>query len=242
VATLTDLAIVVDQRPFRDRHRILTVLAKDYGLLRGVWRGASGRRNPGGAAGEILSRVHVTVFAKPSAEMVTYNAVDLERSSYPLAGSIERAASAAVVAELMLTFCVEGQPDPRHFRLADAALEALLARVAPATVVAYSQLWMVTLSGVLPEVSVCSACGEPLGAGFAYRSLDAQPVCAEDVDEHGSPLVAADGARWLAEAARRHVRDVGAPPQDVIRWLDRVVRIEAHRPLRALDFLRATGE
>ncbi len=243
VPTFTGVAIVLDQRPFRDRHRILAVLAHEHGLLRGVWRGASGRRNPGGAAGEVLSRVHFTAYEKPGAEMVTFDSVDLERSSYPLARSLEEAGAAAVVAELMLTFCVEGQPDPRHYRLANAALEALLAGVSPVAVVAYSQLWVVTLGGVRPDLEVCSVCGELLGSGFAYRGLDAQPVCSEDVEEHGSPVVSRAGVAWLHDALKRRVDVVGEPPADVIRWLDRVARVEAHRPMRALDFLRSvTGE
>mgnify|MGYP000703539009 FL=1 len=56
-----------------------------------------------------------------------------------------------MVAELLLTFCPPDEPAPRRFRLGAAALDALVAGVAPDRVVAYVQFWILQLGGLMPQ-------------------------------------------------------------------------------------------
>jgi DNA repair protein RecO len=210
VATIDDEALVLDSHPYGDRHLILSLLTPSVGVLRAVLRGARAGKSPSAGAAQLLSLIHVVAFQTRRAEMATIRQVDLQVSSYPLATDLERSTSAAVVAELLTTFCPQGEPAPRRFRLGVAGLRALLAGTAPATVVAYCQLWLLSLSGVLPP-------------------LEEAPLGAEDLE-------------FLLRSQLVPPSELPAPPSaDVIRWLDRLVRSEADRPLRALDFLRASG-
>ncbi len=212
VPIIDDQALVLDHFPFRDRALVISVLCRHHGVQRGVLRGARGGRAPAAAAAQILSRVCVSLFQKPGAELATFRSLELGTTSYPLARSVERAAAGAVVAELLATFCPPGEPMELAFRLGSAALDALLGTVDSMTVVAYAQYWVLVLGGVMPTAETVAA---ELGRHEAEHLVTMRRLPLEQVP---SPL-----------------------PSDVTRWLDQRVREEAERPLRALNFLRELG-
>ena len=137
--TIEDEALVLDHHPFGDRHLVLTVLTHRSGVQRGVLRRARGGKAPTAAAAQIMSLVHVGLFQKPEAELATYRHLDLVTSSFPLTRELGRSVAAAVVAELLITFCPPGQPSERAFRLGVSCLEALLEETPADTVVAYAR-------------------------------------------------------------------------------------------------------
>jgi len=210
VYTLDDEALVLDTHPYSDRHLILSVLTRSSGVHRGVLRRARGGKAPTAAAAQVLSRVQLSIAHRAQAELGDIRHLDLITSSYPLATEMGPATAAAVVAELLATFCPLGEPAERSFRLGVASLEALLANVSPGLVVAYAQFWTLALGGVLPAPeSVVEAIGER-------------------------------DARFFALFRSRPVGEIGdIPPPGAVRWLDQRVREEAERPLRALGFFRS---
>ncbi len=206
---IEDEALVLDHYPYGDRHLVLTVLTRRFGAQRGILRRARGGKAPAAAAAQILSHIHVGLFQRPSAELATYRHLDLVTSSFPLTRELGRSAAAAVVAELLTTFCPPAEPSERAFRLGVSCLEALLASTPAETVVAYTQFWVLALGGVLPSGSDLTEQLGPRDTAFlsSYRQ--------QRVD---------------------HVPEV--VPAGVSAWLDRLVREEADRPLRALGFFR----
>lgn len=213
VPIIEDEALVLDHYPFGDRHLVLTVLTREAGVQRGVLRRARGGKAPAAAAAQILSRVHVGLFQRPEAELATYRHLDLVMSSFPLTRELGRSAAAAVIAELLLTFCPPAEPSERAFRLGVACLEALLAESQAAAVVAYAEFWILALGGVLPPGS----------------------DIAESLGVKGAELLSAYRQRPVAEVPE-------AVPAKVADWLDRLVRQEAERPCRALDFYRQVAQ
>lgn len=209
--TIEDEALVLDHHPFGDRHLVLTVLTRHDGVHRGVLRRARSGKAPAAAAAQILSLVHVSLFQRPHAELATYHHLDLVTSSYPLTRELGRTAAAAVVSELLTTFCPPAEPSERAFRLGLSCLEGLLGEIPADTVIAYAQFWMLVLGGVLPAGSdIAQALGEK-------------------------------NAGTLANYRRKKLTEVsGLPPKTVVSWLDGLVRAEAERPLRALHFYRQT--
>jgi len=160
VAILDDEALVLDHHPFRDRHLLLTVLSRHHGVQRGILRRARGGKAPAAAAAQVLSRVQVSLYQKASAELATFRHIDLMTSSFPLARDLARSTAAAVVAELLLTFCPPGEPVERSFRLGVSCLEALLEDKEADTVVSYAEFWILALGGVLPSLeTIVSALG-----------------------------------------------------------------------------------
>jgi DNA repair protein RecO len=211
VPTIEDEALVLDHYPFGDRHLVLTVLTRHVGVQRGVLRRARSGKAPAAAAAQIMSLVHVSLFQRPTAELATYRHIDLVTSSFPLTSELGRSTAAAVVSELLITFCPPAEPSERAFRLGVSCLESLLSGIPADSVVAYAQFWMLALGGVLPEGSeIVEALGE-------------------------------ENASTLAGYRRKNLAEVlGHPPAAVCQWLDRLVLAEAERPLRALRFYRQT--
>jgi DNA repair protein RecO len=207
-----DDALILDHHPFKDRHLIVSALTRSHGMVRGVLRSARGGKIPLAGSVQILSSVRMEFFRKPTAELATIRRVDLVQSSFGLASDLTRSAAAAVVAELLLTFCPQDEPAPRRFRLGAAALDALIAGYAPDRVVAYCQFWVLQLGGLMP-----------------------QP---DDLD--GSPFP--DELAFLIGCRRVPLADLDlAVPAAARQRLDRMVRENAERSLRALDFFRAHG-
>ena len=210
--TIEDEALVLDHHPFGDRHLVLTVLTHRSGVQRGVLRGARAGKAPAAAAAQIMSRVHVSLFQKPEAELATYRHLDLVTSSFPLTRELSGSAAAAVVAELLATYCPPAEPSERAFRLGVSCLEALLEETPADTVVAYAEFWILALGGVLPQGKTIA---ETLGR---------------------------DGAGLLASFRNKAVKEVPTTVTPTVsRWLDELVRNEAERPLRALSFYRQTA-
>jgi recombinational DNA repair protein (RecF pathway) len=186
-------ALVLDHHPYKDRHLLLSLLTAETGLLRGVLRRARGGKTPQAAAAQTLSLVHVTGYSTRNAELATFNQLESVTSSYPLAKDLERAAAAAVVCELMLTFCPAGESAPRRFRLARSLLDGLLEGVEPSIAIAYGQFWSLALAGLLPPVEET-----PLGSegSVFFHWCRSQPVTG------GASTVPTRTAQWLDRRTR----------------------------------------
>jgi DNA repair protein RecO len=238
VRLIDDEALILDSSPFRDRHLLLTALSHQHGLMRGVLRRGRGGRKPAGAATQVLSLVHLNAHHSSGAEMITIRQVELLHSSYPLASNLRAAAAAAVVAELLITYCPPFEPAARRYRLGRSCLDALLAGSEPAMVVAYAQLWVLWLSGVLPPLGRCCTCGRQTSDRVTVSAVDGQPHCS-DCAPSGGELLGEPEMRFLGSCRATPLIELSAPlPDAVARWLDRLARHEAERPLRALDFFR----
>jgi len=212
VPTIRDTALILDHHPFKDRHLVVAALTASHGVIRGVLRSARGGKVPLAGSVQVLSKVDLEFFRRPTAELATFNRVDLLSSSFGLAADLRRSAGAAVVAELLATYCPPDEPAPRRFRLGCTALEALLAEINPDRVVAYVQFWTLQLGGLMPPP----------------EAIDGNP--------------SADELAFLIACRRVPLADLDlAVPTAVSRRLDNLVRQFAERPLRALDFYRAHG-
>jgi DNA repair protein RecO len=209
---LDDDALILDHHPFKDRHLIVSTLTRSHGVVRGVLRSARGGKTPAAGVVQILSKVRLSFFRKPQAELATFTRIDLVTSSFPLAGDLARSSAGAVVAELLATFCPPDEPAPRRYRLGVAALEALLRGTGPDLVVAYVQFWVLRLGGLMPPP--------------------------EDFDDDTD----ADELAFLVGCRRVPLAELTLEvPPGTARRLDAMVRTQAERPLRALGFYREHG-
>lgn len=213
MATIDDDALVLDHHPYRDRHLILAVLTRANGVQRGVLRRARGGKTPLAGAAQVLSHVRATLSYRPHAELADFRQLELITSSFPLARDLATSAAGSVVAELLATYCPLDEPAEKSFRLGVAALDALLSERPATVVVAYVQYWTLALGGVLADP-------ESIAGEIGRRD-----------------------AEFLTACRRQSLADVAGPvPIAAARWLDRRVRDEAERPLRALSFFRSMVE
>jgi DNA repair protein RecO (recombination protein O) len=146
---------------------IVTLVAESAGLVRGVAPSARRSRKRFGGALEPWTRVRASWVEKEGRELHRVESLDPERSYATMQSEPARQAACAVLAEIAVATAREEQPDPTAFRLMGAVLDGLEAGLDPFAAVRYFEYWELRLHGVLPDLSVCAACGSALGPADA---------------------------------------------------------------------------
>lgn len=160
-------AFILGTYPLREKDRIVSFLTREAGKKRGVARGARGPRSAFAGALEPMTEARVVYYEKEGQELVSINAADTLRSSFPLTGDLERALLLSTLAESLQTFVSDSDPAEPFFRLARHTMDALFAGGAPAAAAVYFDVWILKLSGLFPSPSECAGCGRALEASEA---------------------------------------------------------------------------
>ncbi len=180
--------LVIRKTKLGETDLILTMLAEDGSQLRAVAKGA---RKPSGAFAsrlELFSEADVLLVRGKSLDIV--KEARLVCSNAQVRESIERAACAAVMAELLDRATQPDLPSPKLFPLTHTALAALSradAAHAPAICAAHL-LKTFAFAGVRPVLGHCALCGDELaevvgggGAGAAAPGRAPLPPAARTV-------------------------------------------------------------
>lgn len=155
-------AIILHTFPARERDKLVIFLTPEEGKKRGWAYGARSLRTRFGASLEPLAKVRIGYIEKEGDEVVRIESVDLIRSLFPAQQKLVASVAASYIAETVDTFAQADDPSELVYRLLDRTTEALLSEAAPLAVVAYAELWMLRLGGILPSVRNCMECHEPL--------------------------------------------------------------------------------
>jgi DNA repair protein RecO (recombination protein O) len=173
-------AIVLRSWPLREADLLVSFFTRNEGKLRGVARSAKKSRKRFGGALEPLTTVQLCWEEREGQELVRIDSCEVMAS--PLAERVDypRAVALGHVAEVVEELLPEREANDAVFRLAAVVLRALSPGVvwAPLT---YFDLWIVRLTGFLPELDVCTACGTALdGAAAFFHPLADGLMCAAD--------------------------------------------------------------
>ena len=234
-----DEAIVLARYPFRERDLVVTLLTRLGGQVRVLARHVRGARGSRASALEPLATIRVSYFERRGSELATLDDASLVRSAFPLAAAPDAWAAGQVVAELALVFFPPGERLEAPYRLIDRCVGALLAGAPPLAVVAYAELWLLKLSGVLPELDRCGTCGAELPPGpREFDSAEGVFVCGNHRPLGAVERLSGGGTAWLAAALRRPVEEVGDPPADAASWLIGVVQRFTGKEIVSWRYLR----
>jgi len=136
----------------RERDKLVVFLTPEHGKKKGWAYGARSLRSRFGAALEPLAKVKIAFLERESEEVVRIESVDLIRSLFPAQQNLVANVAASYIAETVDTFAQPDDPSELIYRLLDRTTEALLDGADPLAVVAYAELWMLRLGGVLPDL------------------------------------------------------------------------------------------
>jgi len=156
-------AFVLQTYPFREADLIVSFLTRDLGKLRGVARRA---RRPGsgfGSALERLSRIRMSYFHRENRELVNVDTCDIVQSQFSLVADFTLACALDYIAEVSEQLLPAAEPNEKYFRLVAAVLDYLHsgANGAAWRAATYFGIWALKLSGYLPSLNTCGACGLP---------------------------------------------------------------------------------
>ncbi|HEV2705568.1 MAG TPA: DNA repair protein RecO [Pyrinomonadaceae bacterium] len=174
-------AIVLRTYKLAEADKIVLCLTKDYGIVRGVARGARRLKSKFGASLEPFTLVALTYFEKEGRELVSISQAEILRSYFQLARQPETVAGLEYMCELAIEFAPPHQADERLFRMVRACVEALSEDASKLhSIVRYYETWMLKLSGFWPDVRVCGNCRRrQTGEQRIYLTTEGAPLCAE---------------------------------------------------------------
>jgi DNA repair protein RecO (recombination protein O) len=228
-------ALVLRTYPLREADLVVSFFTRDQGKLRGVARRARRPKGGFGAGLERLSYVRLKYYQRETRELVNLDSVELIQSQFGLASDYHASVALDYFSEIAEQLLPSDEPSERFFRLLLAVIDSLRqgGEDAARRAVNYFSLWAVRLSGWLPELHVCLACGgaldEPGERAFFSRGHPGLTClhCRRALGSANSWELTAESRRLAEVMLRAPVADVpAAAALDLRRFL--VQQIEAH--------------
>lgn len=193
-------AVVVRTYPLGDTSRIVVLYSREFGLVRGVAKGARAPRSRFGAALEPLNRVEVVLYRKDGRELDLLSKVELVEDWKT--ADFARVAHAQATIEFVDRLVWEAEPQPALYELVVAALRALAVAppVALASVTLAFQLRASALLGYAAVFDRCAGCGRGVLEARRWAPARGGVVC--DACAVGEALCVVASAEALAGLAR----------------------------------------
>lgn len=160
-------AIVLRTYPFRESDLLVTLFTRLEGKVRGVARAAKKSRRRFGGALELLTYVKATYEDRERQELARLDACEVIESPLSSGVSYPRVVALGHVAELLDELSADREANDAVFRLALSVIRQLQGEEFSIPVT-YFELWMARLTGYLPDISECLACGRVLNGSRAY--------------------------------------------------------------------------
>lgn len=224
----TSEAILLDVRDLQDRDRIVTFFTREQGKKRGVAQGARTRHSRFGGQLQPLAKVSVTWFEKEGRDLARLSAVELIRPAHRLFEDLDGILLGSYLADHLLEFAPDAEPNDPLYRLLDVATEALLGGADRSLVARYFETWVLRLAGIFPAPSECPACGRVLADTGARlpRQGDAL-LCPDCAAGRGSLSVSRDAVALLLGFHRHSLAQLGSVSGGgAVAWAETLQEIE----------------
>jgi DNA repair protein RecO (recombination protein O) len=152
-------AIVLRTYKLAEADKIVVCLTEKSGVVRGVARGARRLLSKFGAALEPFTVLSLTYFEKEGRELVTIKESEIVHSYFLIAREPEAVRTLEYLAQLVEEFAPPRQVDERLFRMMRVCMEAAARSPERVEAIArYFELWILKLSGFLPDILNCVDC------------------------------------------------------------------------------------
>ena len=203
-------AIVLHTFAARERDKLVVFLTPEHGKRKGWAYGARSIKSRFGAALEPLAKVRIGFLEREGDEVVRIESVDLIRSLFPAQQNLVTSIAATYIAEMVDIFAPVNDPAELIYRLLDRTTESLLAGAPPIAVVAYAEIWMLKLGGILASFRECMSCGAPLERPLRFDEKLQGFICT-DCATRDSFMISNEVTDALNAILRTPVADFNAP-------------------------------
>ena len=229
-------AIVLRTYPLREADLLVTLFTRAEGKVKGVARAAKKSRRRFGGALEPLTCVRVYYEDRERQELARLDSCDILESPLSTEMDYPRVVALEHVAEALDELLPDREANDALYRLAVSVLRQL--RTGSIWIpLTYFQLWLVRLVGFLPEIGVCSHCGQSLNDSKAfYHALSDGLMCPQHKRLASSELTA--GSRAMAiEMFRMPLESFGVEPwrpaqgADLRRYLLQIIERHIEKKL-----------
>ncbi len=161
--------IVLAIAPHAESDKLVTFYSPDMGLVTGIAKGA--KRSKHRFVNKLEEFTLLSILYRPprSGGLLFLSEADLDNAFLTLRRDYPRYTTAMFVAELVLRFTREHDPDPGIFTLLHWALFSLDKGVQPQRIAALFLLRLLGLAGYQPGLGTCTLCRRPISAQLRYR-------------------------------------------------------------------------
>lgn len=232
--------------PLGEADLIVEIFTRERGRIRAVARSARRPRSRFGSAFEPFTMSRFVYFQRDKDDLARLSSADIERSYFEGLADLEPAMVASYCAELIIGFTPQQDPAPTLFRLIGASMDALVSGTDPETVARYVEVWVLRLSGFLPDVHRCGACGRALERDAWVSELTLELICQRDCGEQSARRrLPPPGLALLRSILKHSPGQLGEVPAAAARSLGGATRMlvtgqleRTPRSLRVLSRLR----
>lgn len=238
-ALLTEGLIIREYNGVGEADRFITVLTKEYGVVRAVARGARRIKSRAGGATALLMYSRLRLIAGRD-NYIVEDAQPIE-TFFGLREEIGRTALAQYFCELAAALCPADEPAPDALRVLLYALHHLANNTRPQKLLKAVVEWrLLSEAGYMPDLSACAACGKE-AEGMYLSLVDGQLFCPDHRPPVSAPLSAG------AIAAVRHAVNASAEkccafslPEPSLSYFadaaEAFLKAQLNRGFKTLDF------
>jgi DNA repair protein RecO (recombination protein O) len=155
-------ALVIKSHNLSEADRIVVFFTREHGVVRGVAKGAKRLHSRFGSTLEPFSTVNLTYFQKEDRELVSIQNVELTRSRFDVASDPAFLETYSYIADLLTAFALPHDADEKLYRMISACISAEVHGEELDVVRLYFELWLLRLSGLLPDWTCCENCEREL--------------------------------------------------------------------------------
>ena len=185
--------LILKSYSLAEADKIVVLLTRDQGLVRGVAKGAKRLKSRYGGSLEPFSIVDITYFQKEERELVSIRQIELVKSFFDRAAEPLFLQKFAYLTELLVNFAPPHDPNEKLYRMAKICLETAANNpTALESIALYFELWVLRLGGFLPNWSVCGECGREFDSNEeATIQINFHLACRNCRKSKASPTVTA---------------------------------------------------
>lgn len=159
-------SLVIKTFNLAEADRIVVLLTREHGMVRGVAKGVKRLKSRFGSALEPFSVVNLEYFQKDTVELVSIQRSELLQSNFTAAADPAFLQKFSYLGDLLVSLAPPHDPNETLYRMVKAAIETAAAdRESLLSVGVYFELWLLRLSGYMPDWSKCDECGRMFADG-----------------------------------------------------------------------------
>lgn len=168
-------AVVLRHADWGEADRLLTLYARDHGIVRALAKGA--RKITSRKAGHLQPFTHITVQLAKGRDLLIVTQVETVNAFLPLHDDLVKTSFAAYVVELLMRFSYEEEgANPSIFRLLVETLDRLEKETDAWVSVRYYEMRLLDAVGFRPQLFECANCSREILAEDQYFSFTAGGV------------------------------------------------------------------
>ena len=182
-------AIILRSYKLAEADKIIVCFSREMGILRGTARGARKLKSKFGASLEPYTLVTLSLYEREGKELLSIRHAELIRSYFGLAQEYQIMDSLAYLANLLIEFAPPHEPSEKLYRLVKTCIDTISQHYERAeAVIRYFEIWLLKLSGFMPETMKCNSCRGSLNTGGQAALREGAVLCQDCRDGQGMTL------------------------------------------------------